>query len=81
MFSAAVNSTPLTSINTTFQTTSGAVEITYLEHPPRTALTSMIVSATFGERSESLNSIIPTCTIHSMEVDPAECHWVQSMFR
>lgn len=48
MFSAAVNSTPLTSINTTFQTTSGAVEITYLEHPPRTALTSMIVSAEGG---------------------------------
>lgn len=48
MFNAAVNSTPLTSINTTFQTTSGAVEVTYLEHPPRTALTSMIVSAEGG---------------------------------
>lgn len=45
VFNAAVNSTPLTSINTTFTTTSGSIQVNYLTHPPRTALTSLVVSA------------------------------------
>lgn len=48
VFNAAVNATPLTSINTTFTTTSGSVQVTYLNHPPRTALTSLVVSASGG---------------------------------
>jgi hypothetical protein len=44
----SVNSTPIASINTTFQTTSGSVSVTYLSHPPRTALTSLVVSAEGG---------------------------------
>lgn len=48
IFNAAVNSTPLTSINTTFATTSGSIQVNYLSHPPRTALTSLIVSAQGG---------------------------------
>jgi hypothetical protein len=48
LFNASVNSTPVASINTTFQTTSGSISVTYLTHPPRTALTSLIVSAEGG---------------------------------
>jgi hypothetical protein len=48
LFNASVNSTPIASINTTFQTTSGSVSVTYLTHPPRTALTSLVVSAEGG---------------------------------
>lgn len=48
VFNAAVNATPQTSINTTFTTTSGSVNVNYLTHPPRTALTALIVSAAGG---------------------------------
>jgi len=92
LFNASVNSTPVASINTTFQTTSGSISITYLTHPPRTALTSLVVSAEGGLNVNMHPSYVgpfavrnvwgevrlPQFDNHDM-VDPLDCGRIRGM--